>query len=346
MSYDYIIVGQGIAGTLTSWLLQQRGCSVLVYNEGNPRNASNTAAGIINPVSGRLFETAWRYDEMVDVAKLIYQSLSETLQIEIFKHRDIYTVWPSKQMHDAFEKALNTSPYLATTEQLFSQQIIQPQGAGIIKGAQVLLHALLPAYTAFLESKQLLRKELFNIAKLELLAEGVRYNDISAQKVIFCNGAANNPYLPEGALIPTKGEALVVRVPGLDTDKLIKKRISLVPLWENAYWAGASLTNQFENALPTSATREWLEKNLHEILAVPYEVVDHWAAIRPATADRRPLVGLHPTFPQLAFCNGFGTKGCSIGPFAALGLVDLLTGKKTAISPEIDINRYFTSRQV
>jgi glycine/D-amino acid oxidase-like deaminating enzyme len=48
---DYLIIGQGLAGSLLSWELLQHGCSIhLIDNQ--QENASQIAAGLINPVTG------------------------------------------------------------------------------------------------------------------------------------------------------------------------------------------------------------------------------------------------------------------------------------------------------
>ena len=58
------------------------------------------------------------------------------------------------------------------------------------------------------------------------------------------------------------------------------------------------------------------------MLSVPFEVIDHQAAIRPTVKDRRPFIGNHPKYPNLGIFNGFGTKGASLVPFWASHFAD------------------------
>jgi len=51
---DFLIVGQGLAGSLMAWELMQRGKTVLIVDNGL-ENASRVAAGLINPVTGMRF---------------------------------------------------------------------------------------------------------------------------------------------------------------------------------------------------------------------------------------------------------------------------------------------------
>ena len=75
------------------------------------------------------------------------------------------------------------------------------------------------------------------------------------------------------------------------------------------------------------------------MLKVPYEIRDHKAAVRPTVKDRRPLLGVHPEFPNIFIFNGLGTKGASQGPYFANHMADFLT-ENTPLDPEVDIRRF------
>ena len=51
--FDYIIVGQGIAGTNLAFQLIDSGKSIMVIDQVNLNSSSRVATGIINPVTGR-----------------------------------------------------------------------------------------------------------------------------------------------------------------------------------------------------------------------------------------------------------------------------------------------------
>lgn len=386
-SYDYIIIGQGISGTVLSWQLVQAGQRVLVYDDGRPGTASRTAAGIINPVSGRRFELAWLYDIIYPEAERCYRAMEKELGITCFHERDIWNVWPSAQMRDAFERAVKefesnrggaeaphfnevaagadpqpvippagaVPPSGGDTPQSASYMfrpaapryeglLHQPHGAGIIKGANVQLNHLLPAWREWLLRRDMLREERFDISILELKEGSVLYKGVSARAVIFCEGVESpaNPYFAGLRFLPNKGEVLLVEIPELITTDIIKKSITLVPQNGHTYWAGATFSWDYADALPGAAARASLESSLQQLLYVPYTVKDHIAAVRPSGMDRRPFVGMHPRFPQLGIFNGMGSKGCSLAPWAAGRFCRyLLQGEP--LRPEIDIKRYFNA---
>ncbi len=339
-TYDYIIIGQGIAGTMLALRLQKAGQRVLIYDDARPNSASRVASGIINPVSGRRFELAWLYETIFPFAETVYREIEQELNIQCFYPRQIYNIWPSPQMRHAFETT--ASPYMtaAADAPQWDTFFHQPYGAGYVQGANVQLHTLLPACRKALT----VREERFAATALELKEDGVQYGDVRAKGVIFCEGVESpaNPYFTKLKFLPNKGEALTIRCPQLQTSMIVKKGITLVPLGTDTYWAGATFSWDYTDALPTAAARASLEENLRQLLKCPFDVTDHLAAVRPSGPDRRPLAGLHPKYPQVGIFNGMGSKGCSIAPWAAEQFTRHLL-EAAPLPPEIDIRRFFNA---
>jgi glycine/D-amino acid oxidase-like deaminating enzyme len=107
--------------------------------------------------------------------------------------------------------------------------------------------------------------------------------------------------------------------------------MSLVPYGENIFWLGSSYEWTFENDQPSESFRKNAESWLNHNLKMPYRIMEHFAAVRPATLERRPFVGFHPLHPRVGLLNGMGTKGCSLAPYFAKQLADKLKGVGTFI---------------
>jgi glycine/D-amino acid oxidase-like deaminating enzyme len=340
---DYLIVGQGIAGTMLSWYLLQAGKKVIVIDDAKPNSASRVAAGIINPVSGRRFEPAWMYDRIYPFARNAYGQLETLLQVPVFTERDLWTVFPSAQMRDAFLKKTTGNEYTELPVSLKYESFLdQLFGAAVVHGATVNLRSLLPAYRRYLQTQEALEETHLDIDALEIAPERVVYKDMMADKIIFCDGVGTTrlPYFKEIKFLPNKGEVLLVKIPGLKTGDIIKKGITLVPQEDELYWAGSSFVWDYEDDHPTTRQREVLEKSLAQLLTVPYEVVGQLSAVRPSGNDRRPMAGFHPDYPAIGLFNGLGTKGCSLAPFMAAHFRDVLVAD-APLMPEIDLQRYF-----
>ena len=79
MNIDYLIIGQGLAGSLLAWELIQRDCKVVIIDNGN-ENASQVAAGLINPITGMRFVKSTDVDTLLPTAKQYYLALGEVFQ--------------------------------------------------------------------------------------------------------------------------------------------------------------------------------------------------------------------------------------------------------------------------
>ncbi|ACU58714.1 NAD(P)/FAD-dependent oxidoreductase [Chitinophaga pinensis] len=346
MKVDFLIIGQGIAGTVLSYTLMQAGQSLLVMDEYKPNSASRVAAGVVNPVSGRRFTVAWEYDAIYPVAVKVYRELEALLGITVFKERDIYNVLPSEQLKQAFMERTAGLSYMEdpSDERIarYEQWLDQPFGAAIVKGGTVVLSKLLPAWRDYLKAHNSLLEEKMELSRLEVNADGITYGDISARYLIFCEGAAivNNPWFNYIPFLLNKGEVLNIKVPGFSTPDIVKRSVSLVPREEEMYWVGSTFAWDFPDEAPTPDKREYLEKGVQQLLKVPYEVLDHVAAVRPSGTDRRPMMGLHPESPVLGIFNGLGTKGSSLAPAMAAEFVAHIL-QKEPLRADTDIKRFF-----
>jgi len=73
---DYLIVGQGLAGSVLAWCLAQQGRRVLLLDDGHRHAASRAAAGLINPLAGMRFSRPARIEAWLASATELYAALS------------------------------------------------------------------------------------------------------------------------------------------------------------------------------------------------------------------------------------------------------------------------------
>jgi len=89
VDFDYLIVGQGAAGTLMHYELSKRGKKCLVIDNQHIGAASKVAAGIINPVTGRRYVKSWRIEELMPFALATYRAIEQKLRITFCHERNI-----------------------------------------------------------------------------------------------------------------------------------------------------------------------------------------------------------------------------------------------------------------
>jgi glycine/D-amino acid oxidase-like deaminating enzyme len=343
---EVLIVGQGICGTFLSHELERAGVSHLLIDDRRPFSASRSAAGLINPVTGRRMVTTWMIGELLAFAEQAYKQLGEVLGAVFLERVNVTDFFPTAQMRLAFLRRLEEDPmylHLPPDEHAWDCCFNVELGYGVIQPCYLVdMPGLLEAARKRMLGHGLLLEEAFELAALSVEPDQVRYKEVTASRIVFCDGVSGfeNPYFSRLPFAPNKGEALIVEIDGLGGEQTVfKKGFSIVPWGPGLFWVGSSYEWDFADASPTEVFRQRTEAGLREWVKLPFTVVSHLAAVRPATLERRPFVGFHPLHPAVGILNGMGTKGCSLAPYFARQLVrNIVEGE--SILPEADVRRF------
>ncbi len=344
---DYLIIGQGLAGTLLSWFLLSENQRIKVIDFPRTNSASNVAAGIMNPVTGRRFVKSWRIEELLPFAKDSYRAIEDFLNISILQERNILrAIFSQKEENDwlirtgepGYQKYFREEAVLGKFEGKITEGF---SFCELQQSAQVHVPLLVQSFKSYLQKENLIIEEKFDYQKVMQAEDGITYKALRTKKIVFCEGhqGHQNPWFTHLPFNESKGEVLLVRIPEVNFVRMLKHKLFIVPLQDDLYWVGSFYKWDFEDDEPTASGRQELEAKLKDILRVPFEIVNHRAAIRPTVKDRRPFLGLHPQFPALGIFNGLGTKGASLGPFFAKEMVDFLIHQKD-IGQDVNITRF------
>jgi len=344
MVADYIIVGQGLCGTFLSWNLIQQGCTVLVIDEPQTSSSSKVASGVINPITGRRMVKTWMIDELLPFAWAQYQQLGNELGVSLVKKCSVVQFHTTPQMRDAFtERLAEDETYLQVEDNSTWEPYFRFNygAAAITPCLHIEVNAMLSAWRNVLKSKGALLEEHFDLDQLLYNETGVQYKNISASKIIFCNGtdAYDMPFFNKLPFARNKGEALIVDIPGLPATDIYKHGFTIVPWSDGLFWVGSTYEWDFTSLEPTPLFRKKVEEHLGYWLKLPFSVVAHLSAERPATLERRPFVGIHPLHPAIGILNGTGTKGCSLAPYFAQEFSRFLVDGQP-ITPQADVARF------
>ena len=345
---DFLLVGHGIAGATLGYVLRERGYRVLVYDPGQADSASNVAAGLMNPVAGKRFALSWRADELLPAAAIFYRELEQRYAQSFFTEVPIFKIFNSLEEQNAVLARSADRPWgnfvaaLATTDPGLPGVHAPFGGAWLQHGGHVAVRELLAALAVEGHREGWLRPETFDWARAQFDTNGATYaGQVRARHVVCCEGAAavRNPYFGWLPLTPNQGEVLDVECAGLSTAQVLNRGAYVVPVGDGRFRVGA--TYRWPPFAPgiTAVGREELAARLTVVTDLPFAVVGQRAGVRPAVRDRRPLIGPHPTVPNLSFCGGYGSKGVMLAPRLANLLADSLTGRGE-IWPETSTQRY------
>jgi glycine/D-amino acid oxidase-like deaminating enzyme len=344
MTIDFLIIGQGLAGSLLAWELMQRDCKVLIIDNGQ-ENASQVAAGLINPVTGMRFVKSADVDSLLPAAKQRYLQLSNFFQQAFYIEKPMLRLFRSEQELTNCIKRLNNPDY-----QGYLGEITPPDYP---------INSLAAPF-GFLEQKQtgyLLTRPLLNCLKEFFISKGsyrladfdyrdvqikpsLRWQDITPKQIIFCEGykAAQNPWFSWLPFQPAKGEILTLEHQTAVPDKILNYGNWLIPLNNRQIRIGATFDRENLN---TQATEQGKVELLDALTQVsPHltqtTLINHQANIRPCTLDKQPFIGRHPTHNQLAIFNGFGAKGSLQIPLHSQHFADFLLNG-TPLPPSCNI---------
>ena len=344
---DYIVVGQGLAGTLAAHFLLKADQKIIVFDKDHQESATKVAAGLINPITGRRYVKSWKIDDLLPFAKSTYRELESEFKLPLLHNLPILRSFASvKEENDWLLRSedLRYQNYLKEQSELgeYNGKIHPAYGYGeVLRGCQVSIGKLIQVYRQKLIDDNVLINQQFDYRDLHI-DQPLKYLDWQPKGVIFCEGALawKNPFFNYLPFHGDQGEALVVKIPNAHFSKALKQKVFIIPLeTEDLYWVGATYKKKTRASIPTEEGRSYLEQELNRLLKIPYEIVEHRAAVRPTVKDRRPFVGKHPEFKGLYLFNGLGTKGTSLGPYWADKLVEFLIKEET-LDSEVDINRF------
>jgi hypothetical protein len=324
---DYLIIGQGLVGTWLSYFALQAGETCMVLNDSNTAAASQVASGVINPVTGRRIVQTWMIDTFLPFALKAYSDLGAQLNATIVREAPVVLIHPSLQMQESFEyRYEHDNVYLQkNTPADFEAFMRSPFGTGQIdQTIWIDLNLMIAGWRQQLIYNAQYIDARFDIADVQITNEGITWNSIQANRIVFCDGIGSmeNPYFKMLPFAPNKGEALIVEIKDLPNQTIYKHNVTIVPWKDQLFWVGSNYEWDYADAAPSIAFRTKMEDALRQLLKIPFTVVDHIAGIRPANQERRPFVGMHPIYSAIGICNGMGTKGCSLAPYFAHQLIE------------------------
>lgn len=338
-THDVIIIGQGLAGSVLSITLQQRGKRVLVFDAPLPGRASEVAAGLVNPVSLRRTVLTWRASEMLAIAGAFYRDLGLQYDQVFWHPMPLVAVFPTAQEAGIWQlrtKEADTGRFVRmdTVPHPALDALPQPYGRGIIdRCAWVDVSGLLAAHRRELRTSDGLREQQVKAEDIVRYDDGIAVHGAVAPLLVHCAG----PFAEVHGLVPVKGEGLTVRIPGLELDRIVHRGVFLLPMGSEVYRVGATFKWDDVWSGPSEEARHYLLDRTERLAEREVEVLDHWCGVRPASKDRRPLLG--NIGPHEVVFNGLGSRGVVLAPWCAQHLcAHLYDGKE--LDEEVRVGRF------
>lgn len=342
---EYLIIGSGIGAASMIKPLLENGISFKVVADGS-QQSSVVAGALYNPVILKRFTAVWKAAEQLadlEATFRFYETyFGRQFIVEVPVLRKLASIEEQNYWFEAADKPA-LSPFLKTSlvKNVYTA-INAPFGFGEVAGTgRVEIGVLLDLLKTGLVKEGMFLEETFEHLLLKQTAEGYAYKNITAKRVVFCEGYGllENPYFKYLPLRGTKGQLLLMKAPELKVDAVIKSAAFIIPIGDDIYKVGATYEHTDKNNEPTEEGKQELLEKIKPLVRCNFEIIGQLAGVRPTVADRRPLIGEHPVYKNMYVLNGLGTRGIMIGPYVANQLYRHIHFKEDMV-PEADIKRF------
>ncbi len=328
MKTSCIIIGQGIAGTCLAWQLRQRNIPFLVVDGDNLTSASAVSSGLINPITGRNYNLSWMMEELLVQAHAVYGSIEITTGK---KYRRLKPIW--RCLHNIAEENSwfsnrlrpDMNAYMGEEMDIKKYQshlvFYEERLVEIHQGMSIDIASMLADVRAIFQNEGSLIETSFLFDQLSVRPDGVVWNDIYADHIIFAQGyqGISNPFFSSQEYRPALGEVAHVRIEEFPEDVILKYKKFFVPLSNGLVWVGSNYLHHRDLSDPFT---DDLDIFLKEHVRTDYSIQHRQRGIRAATRHRRPMLGTHFEHKSLHIINGLGTKGISLAPFWTNHLIE------------------------
>jgi glycine oxidase len=342
--YDYVIIGQGIAGSVMAMTLIDNGKSVYVIDSPTPNTSSVIAAGIMNPITGKRMTLTWKADTFFPYALSFYKRMELEFGATFVSVMPITRIfgavseqndWSAKctdVKYQAFIKndAINTFEHQNLTTTYGSMDV---NGGGRLNTSK------------FLEftRNRLIEDSLFeerhiSFSDVKWVDGNAEIGNVIARNMVYCTGLDQDlwQFLP---FTPMKGEVLELESSSLPKDRIMIGGCFLSPINNDRYYAGATYNWRDINVEKTEEAQNEILAKVRKFTSGAFELKSHRVGIRPAVKDRRPMLGSHPEHSSVYLFSGLGSKGVSMAPYLAENLFQHMEHGRP-LEADLDLRRF------
>jgi glycine oxidase len=281
---DYIIVGQGLAGTCLAWELLALGASVRVIDREVAVTTSRIAAGLITPVTGQRLVKSWRFEELRAAAGEFYRRVESELGCALLRDTSMVKVFCTETECEYFEKRMRDSAYAGLLREVavFPAGVSAPRGGcELLQGGQLdVAEFLTQSRRMWVREGRYVAGEMSWPDDVRFVREGASPADpdtrgehrlaladqqelrppvrvelprwgLRSRGLVFCEGVAarSNPWFTNVAFKPARGEMLIVEIPDWNEERIIHGGVWIAP--------GRSQTEGQPRRYRVGATYDW-----------------------------------------------------------------------------------------
>lgn len=360
-TFDYCILGAGLAGLSLADALQEYGFKVCVIEKNSiGTGASGTPGGLVNPATGRRATKSWRAEACYEAISNNLDKVASYSKAPFFKRNGVLrpavtekmagkmreryqeTAWPEGWCEWLPEEEIKKRhPGISCIEGgLWLPVGITVNGAGYLRA---MAGYLVKNNVIILTGEQGHPKATGNSWEI-----GLGDQKLQSEHLVYATGYATlfSGYWSEFPLHPIKGQVARFQIDSMELD--FEHSISSLGYiarldTDNTFIQGSTYEHDFEDLNPSDFGKEYLRNRLKRTLPEVEEnaeIIEQWAGVRVSTPNRKPVLGTHRDVENLHLFTGLGSKGLLYGKFLAEHYAQHLS-EGTPIFEEVDIRRFY-----
>jgi glycine/D-amino acid oxidase-like deaminating enzyme len=226
--YDFLIIGQGIAGSILAYTLLQQGKNVFVIDNSPPNLFTKATSkistpqtdnllfkhseylypglkkvlgdtfkpkvigGLITPVTGKRFSKTWLADMLLPFSEQFYDALQKNLKTSFYTPVPVVRIFAdTRQANDWDVRQADPSytKWVDTAYHFENNQINYPYGYTVFKHGAVLDGAkMLYAFHTYFKKKAVIQRGDFKVDRIKIKKSFIETDQIAARQIIFCEG--------------------------------------------------------------------------------------------------------------------------------------------------------------
>ena len=337
--YHYLIIGQGLAGSILALNLEKRGKRVFVIDNKHEHSSSMVAAGIVNPITGHRLNITDGFFDYLPVAKQFYYDVSSMFaapiwhdinQLRLIKTQGQLDYWHQRIQQEQYKGLLDKQLMSGDSPQSNCFRKVEHGVARVYESAYVDTETFLKKTQQYLHDRNALLQQPFKYDQLILSEEGVEYQTIRANSIIFCEGhqAISNPWLKTLPFKLAKGQILNLESDLYEQNRMLNWGHWLLPKAGVKIQLGSNFEWNKVDYKQDATETEKLLASMNEYTNIDARLNSVSVGVRPSTKQRKPFVGRIKPIPNAYCFNGFGSKGCLLIPYFAEMLSEHLLDKK------------------
>jgi len=343
----YIIVGQGLAGTLLAYQMHKNNIPFKIIVDPKQKSASEVAAGLINPLVFKRLTKSWMVDDLFPKMYETYAEMEKLLSVKFIEQKEMIKPLAEQDL-PMWQKRINQGKmnhYIDRIDKdlkLDGFKNIELYGA-LKQTGSCNLNVLIQSMRRFFKKHHYLVEDHLKIEDVTFTDKYVNWKDLSAERIVFCRGYrdAKNSLFPSDSFYLTKGELIEIEAKSLCEDYILNKNLFVLPTGKHHFKVGATYQWDTIDEETSEKGKSELLTKLDKLIDTDYAILNHWAGVRPTVKDRRPILGIHPQNDRLAIFNGLGTKGVMLAPHFSEQMLQLLENPEAKIDDEVKLDRFF-----